>query len=359
MESITQGALGALCGEITLRKQLGWKGIAWGIFLGTLPDLDILVYPWLEPAERLLWHRGLSHSILICIIASFVFGWLLAKLHRKKGVTFKQATGFVFLTWFTHVLIDCFNSYGTQIYEPFTSHRFALNNMAIIDLAFTLPMLVSILLVLFHDKKSKTRTRIGRIAAIWLCLYTAASFTIKYQAKQYFNKQLNARGIKPTRMMTSPTISNIFLWRMLAESEGQYHIAYWSIFDDEDRPCRIESTPNGHSTLDPLRKYPETGKLIWFAEGFYKIVQDPENPGSVLFIDMRFGEMVTDDSKRPPFVWRLTEESNQLKFQTVGYRKNVSISKTLTHLWQRIQGNAPDWMQVPWPWELVTSKDTS
>ena len=85
MDSITQAALGALCGEITMRKQLGWKAPAWGFFWGTLPDLDIIASPFLEPLDRLGWHRGLSHSVLLMVAAAVVFGFLLAKLHRKKA----------------------------------------------------------------------------------------------------------------------------------------------------------------------------------------------------------------------------------------------------------------------------------
>ena len=128
-----------------MRKQLGWKAPMWGFFWGTLPDLDIIAYPFLEPIDRLGWHRGLSHSILIMVIASVIFGYLLAKLHRKKGITPVQAGWFVFLTWSTHVLIDCFTTYGTQIYEPFATTRVALNNMSIIDLSFTLPMLLALI----------------------------------------------------------------------------------------------------------------------------------------------------------------------------------------------------------------------
>jgi len=358
MDSITQGALGALCGEITLRKQLGWKGFAWGILFGTLPDLDILVYPWLEPMERLSWHRGVSHSILMCIIASLFFGWLLAKIHRKKGVTFKQATWFVFITWFTHVLIDCFTSYGTQIYEPFSSYRFAFNNMSIIDISFTLPMLLAVLLALFFKKNSKARTRIGRAAALWLCLYTTASFALKHQANQYFEKQLSARGITPTRTMSSPTLFNIFLWRMVAETEGQYHIAYWSFFDDEKRLCKLSSTPKGHQILEKFKDYPETAKLVWFAKDWHKTVQDPKKPDSVLFIDMRFTEMVTEDNKQPVFVWNLIQESGQLKFKQVSFREKVDYQQTLSYLWQRIQGKAPTWMDAPWPWEKPSSSLT-
>lgn len=354
MDSITQAALGGLCGEITLRKQLGWKGMAWGIFFGTLPDLDIFAYPWLEPTERLAWHRGLSHSIVVMIIAALIFGWLLAKLHRKKGVTQKQATWFVFITWATHVLIDCFTSYGTQVLEPFSNYRAAFNNMSIIDISFTLPMLLALLLVLFFNKQSRKRTWIGRTAAIWLCLYTATSFIIKNQANTYFNRQLAEQGIKPNRVMTAPTISNIFLWRMIAETDDHYHVSYWSVFDSSRRSARIDHMPKGHEHLKRFEQFPEIKTLKWFARDWHKIVPDPDHPNTVLFIDMRFTEMVTADHKRPVFVWRLETDSqtpHRLLFNQVSFRSEAPPKETIRFLWQRIQGKAPDWMAAPWPWE--------
>lgn len=351
MDSITQAALGGLCGEMTLRKQLGWKGMAWGLFFGTLPDLDIIAYPWLDKMQQLSWHRGLSHSILMCFVAAAVFGWLLAKLHHKKGVTQKQATWFVFITWVTHITIDCFTSYGTQIFEPFSDHRFALNNMSIIDISFTLPMLTGLLLVLFFQRDSAARTIIGRVTALWLCLYAIASFVLKDQANRYFEHQLAERGITPSRMMTAPTISNIFLWRMLAEVDGQYHIAYWSVFDDPQRPCRIDKTASGHTLLNPLENYPQVQKLSWFAKDWHKVVADPTNGGSLLFIDMRFTEIVTPQSKAPVFVWQLIEQADSLDFRQASFRDRSNAKQTLDYLWQRIQGGAPEWMTAPWPWQ--------
>ncbi len=350
MDSITQAALGGLCGEMTLRKQLGWKGMAWGLLIGTLPDLDIIVYPWLDKIQKLSWHRGVSHSILMCFIAALVLGWLLAKLHRKQGVTRKQATWFVFVTWVTHVAIDCFTSYGTQIFEPFHDHRFAFNNMSIIDISFTLPMLAGIILTLFFSKESSTRTIIGRVAAIWLCLYTAASFGLKYQAQTYFEKHLKAQGITPTRMMTAPTLSNILLWRMLAESGEHYHIAYWSVFDQPTRPCRIDSTPKGHKPLEPIKHHPEATQLIWFTKGWHKVIEDPQKENALLLVDMRFTEMVTPKRKSPVFTWQLTEQSGNLDFDQVSFREKSKASETLEYLWQRIQGKAPGWMSGSWPW---------
>ena len=102
-----------------LGKKLGWKGAAWGAFFGTLPDLDILAYPFLSEAGRIQWHRGVSHSILVMVLASFILAKPLSLLHEEKGVTAWRAGWMVFWVWSTHVLIDCFTTYGTQVYEPF------------------------------------------------------------------------------------------------------------------------------------------------------------------------------------------------------------------------------------------------
>ena len=350
MDSITQAALGGLCGELTLRKQLGRKGLAWGLFFGTLPDLDIFAFPFIENIERLSWHRGLSHSILCIVSATLFFGWLLSKIHRKKGVSFKQAAGFVFITWASHVAIDCFTSYGTQVFEPFSSYRFAWDNMSIIDISFTIPMLVVLLAVLFFKKESQVRSWLGRSALTWLCLYTVASFVIKSKADDYFQSQLSERGITPSRMMTSPTISNIFLWRMLAASGGQYHVAYWSLFDDPERELRIDSVAKGHEKLLPYEQYPETDKLKWFAKDWHMVVDDPRDESGILFIDMRFTEMCLPDRKTPVFVWSLHEKGGSLDFQQVSLRKKIEMKVALSYLWERIHGGAEDWMESPWPW---------
>ena len=351
MDSITQAALGGLCGELTLRKQLGWKGMAWGLFFGTLPDLDILAFPFIEPIERLSWHRGLSHSILCMLVATLFFGWLLSKIHKKRGVSFKQAAFFVLITWGSHVAIDCFTTYGTQIFEPFSSYRFAWDNMSIIDLSFTVPMLLALLVVLFFNKESHVRSWLGRCALAWLCMYTLASFTIKSKVDDYFQTQLSEQGITPSRMMTSPTISNIFLWRMVAEADGQYHVAYWSFFDDPARSLRIDSMPKGHEKLESYEKYPETAKLKWFAKDWHMVVDNPGDESGLLFIDMRFTEMCLPKSKGPVFVWKLQESDGELDFDQVSFRKKVEMKAALSYLWERINGGASDWMEAPWPWE--------
>lgn len=63
MDSITQATLGAAVGYLCWHQKLKRKALIAGAILGTLPDLDIVIYPLLDEVQRLYWHRGESHSV--------------------------------------------------------------------------------------------------------------------------------------------------------------------------------------------------------------------------------------------------------------------------------------------------------
>jgi hypothetical protein len=63
MDSLTQAVLGAAVGETVLGKKVGNKAPLWGALAATLPDLDVVAYPFYDAVDRLGVHRGFSHSI--------------------------------------------------------------------------------------------------------------------------------------------------------------------------------------------------------------------------------------------------------------------------------------------------------
>lgn len=371
MDSITQATLGALCGELVLRKQLGWKGAAWGLFFGTLPDLDILAAPFLDGMEWLRFHRGISHGLLAIFLGPLLLAWPLAKLHNQ--VSFSRAYTFLFLTWFTHVLIDCFNSYGTQLYAPFSNKPVAFENIAIIDLFFTLPMLLGLIFCLFRKRESAGRTRLVTLVTLWICMYTACSFAIQYKARNYFTQVLAANDVSAEEMSVSPTLSNIFLWRMLAKTEDSYFICYWSLFDDA----------NLAPVIDQVQRDPELAKdftdsrafqtIDWFSSGNWKAFFYSDEPDSIYLADMRFTEMHAKignkEVKVPPFMWKLTKNGDEVEIQRSSGRSAINqkspedsfstkAGRTLEPLVRRIKGDQTAWDQGSrWPWETSELKD--
>ncbi|MEP4077326.1 metal-dependent hydrolase [Haloferula sp.] len=363
MDSITQAALGGLCGELVLRKQLGWKGALWGVFFGTLPDLDVLMSPWLDAMDGLRNHRGLSHSLFLMLLMSPVFGWILTKIH--SSLSYRRATGFVLLTWATHVLIDCFNSYGTQVLEPFSNYRVAFGNMAIADLFFTVPILLGNLFCLFCKRDGKARTWITWSTTSWISFYALASVIFLSMARSQFDARLQAQQVSHSGMLVSPTLSNIFLWRMVARDADNYYITYWSVFDSESRPVHIDKIEKAPEVAKPFLNSKAFDTLEWFSKGWWKVFEDPEQANSIYFVDMRFGES-SDSSqsppiKSPPFLWKLTLEDDgsvtdeQTRLIRTGGSGNpfaALIQFVFGPQKERIMGRALEWHIGLWPWEF-------
>ena len=354
MDSITQAALGGLCGELLLRKQLGWKGATWGVFFGTMPDLDIIVAPLVDSMDWLSTHRGLSHSLFLMFLMSPIFGYLLSKLHAK--VSAARAISFVLLTWSTHILIDCFNSYGTQIFEPFSDYRITLDNMSIIDPLFTIPMLIGNFICLFLAREGMKRSWVVWSTTAWISLYALISFTMLGQAKKHFRTELTKSKIDVTDMLVSPTLANIFLWRMVARDDHNYYVSYWSIWDSADRSFHLDKVERTPKLATPYIGSKAFKTLDWFSKGWWKVVPNPAKTNSIDLVDMRFGEMNIVDSdptvKAPPFVWRLTiDEEGKVTDSRASFRSEFDPKKTLFQLKERIAGRAPDWTNSIWPWE--------
>ncbi|MEM1442872.1 MAG: metal-dependent hydrolase, partial [Verrucomicrobiota bacterium] len=243
MDSLTQAAMGAVVGERVLGRHLGRRGLAWGALFGTIPDLDILANPFLDPIAELYWHRGFSHSVFGILLFSPVFAWLLFQWWKRGSrhhpdrttISYRRALVFVLLNFITHVLIDCFTMYGTQLAEPFSNQRFGINNLFIIDPLFTLPMLIWIVAALFRKKQPGVASpRMLAICGALLLGYTSFSLVAQSRADSRFRENLTAMGIEPERGLVTAVPFNTLIWRGLYETEDSYWISYWAVTDKSE-----------------------------------------------------------------------------------------------------------------------------
>lgn len=223
MDSITQAALGAAVAYGCWHRQLGRRALGWGLVLGTLPDLDILAFPWLDDVGRLVWHRGESHSLWAMLLGALLTAPLLVRIHKnptppREPLGFRAAFAGVWLIFASHVLIDVFTVYGTQLLAPFSRHGFGLNNLFIIDPLYTAPLLLGILLAAVLP--ARRARHLANVAGLALStLYVAWSFVAQARAASVFSAELARQGhvVEPGRAITSATPLNTVLWRHLAE----------------------------------------------------------------------------------------------------------------------------------------------
>lgn len=357
MDSLTQAALGALVGERVLGKQLGRKAIVWGALVGTLPDLDVIANRWLDPIAQLYWHRGLSHSILGVALGVPILTWMLCRWWNRgnararrpdaEPIGWRRVGVFVFLNFFTHILIDCFTVYGTQILEPFSSRRFGFNNFFIIDPLFTLPMLVWIAAALFCRKQP------GRASPAWawacglfMASYLGFSFGAQAMGKERFRRELAAAGIKPIRGEVSAGPFTTLVWRGLFETEDAFWIGYWAV-NDSGEPLEFYRVPKRLDLLEPHHGDRAVDCALWFSEGYLLVSAAKDGPGFVV-TDLRFGEFWPDTGDGLPrtfFTWKVIPKANMHRVSTFemdqGSTDDIGpiFKRMINGVAARIQGN--------------------
>jgi len=316
-------------------KTLGRKAALWGLLLGTLPDLDILIYPLLDPAAQLSWHRGLSHSLLAMLLMSPLCGWLLHRIHQDKAPP-KRASWTCFWIFLTHVLIDCFTVYGTQIFEPFSDMRIGFNNFFIIDPLYTLPILFGVIIAVIFHKHPLWRFRANALGLTLSSIYVLWSFSAKAMITSRFNSELERQGIEVTRQMTHPTAFNTLLWRSLSEAPDGYWIGYASLLDDS-REVKFRFIPRKAELIAPVLDTRSVQKLLWFSEGYYMATI---HDGKLAFSDLRFGEFQLPDGQVTSFfTWLLEPAGEDILIRQIRAKRP---DDALYKIWNRIQGNRPD-----------------
>lgn len=297
MDSLTQAALGAAIGEAVLGKKLGNRALCWGILFGTLPDLDVLFSPFLDTAQRLQWHRGASHSLLVMVLASLLLAKPLSKFWKAEEISPTRSGMFVFVVWSTHVLIDCFTVYGTSVFWPFLPDRIALDNMFIIDPLFTLPLLISLVWLAFYRTK-KNHPKRSKLLYKGLAISTAYvlfTFGMKALASNAFKQDLATRNITPLRTMEAPTPFNSLLWRSVIDLGDSLWVGYYSVFDSPENPLRWTIYPKKTEVIAPHTSSRELQTLHWFSRGWW--IARPHAEG-IWLADLRFGETRTHGAKQ-------------------------------------------------------------
>src|SRR6056297_2809543 len=114
MDSLTQITTGALIGEKILGHKMGNRAGLWGAIIGTIPDLDVFLSPFFDPVENLFVHRGISHSLLFCLLLAPLLGWMLRAIYRKSQPGLLQWSFFSLWILVGAVFIDYLTTYGAS-----------------------------------------------------------------------------------------------------------------------------------------------------------------------------------------------------------------------------------------------------
>lgn len=285
MDSVTQFALGATVGAVTLGPRIGARRAALvGGILGTLPDLDSFL-PTDDPVQAFTSHRGATHSLLFQAVVTPLLAEPLVRFFNDL----RDRRMLVYLTVYailaSHALIDAMTVYGTQLFWPFGPEPVGLGSIFIIDPIYTAPLLVVTVWALFRRELSDRLTQWLKGALVVSSVYMALTAPVQAWMTTRAHQYLADRGIEPDRLISTPTPFNTLYWRTLAIDGDRYLNVYAPVFGDGDDVTvyvHPRHTGLGNCLVDTLPYQ----SLEAFTDGFFRFeIQDDK----IVMADLRMG----------------------------------------------------------------------
>lgn len=338
MDSITQATLGAAVGEAILGKKVGYRAAVWGAILGTIPDLDVLIHPFVDSVNELYFHRNVTHSVFFAIAASPLFGWLINKCHPQFEIGWIRWAHLSFWVLFTHILIDLPTTYGTQLLQPFSNHPFTTDSIFIIDPLFTTPLFAGLLCAQLLRRSSNLGSQLNKIGLGIATLYMLWGLGIKSHVHSVVQESfINQHGYFE-KVKTSPNGPTTFLWNGYVIKQDTVYQAVYSIFD-ESTNLEFSAIPRNSHLLEPFEGDRAYTALMWFARGFYSA--DETEEGEIILYDLRFGRDDLWLTEEGDFVWMnrfiLDDDGNAHNFEQT-LPSFDARSRVLRKFWHRIWG---------------------
>jgi inner membrane protein len=294
--------------------------------LGTLPDLDVLIN-YGDPVSDFTYHRGFSHSLFVL----FPFSLLLWLILRRWWAPVREAPwpwlAAIMLTMVTHPLLDAHTVYGTQLFWPMTTPPVMWSTLFIIDPAYTLPLLIGVLIAAMTPLR-----KAGSIAlAAGLVIstsYIGWSWIAKSLVERHTVAALDTMGLQDAPRFSVPTPFNTLLWRIVVMTDSGYLEGYRSLVAD-DGPMTFTAYGSDTASLGAASDVPAVARLRWFTHDFLKsdVRQD-----KLVLSDLRMGV-------EPTYIFRfaVATHGNPHWHAIMPERYRVSIrSRNLLQFWDRM-----------------------
>jgi inner membrane protein len=345
MDTVTQGLLGAACGQALFGKSLGRRALVWGAVGGLIPDLDMAVIPLLGPLAEFRYHRSVTHSLFFGPVVGLALGHVAHRLAVRKGGAGRAGplpawVGLYIISLLTHPLLDLFTTYGTQLFWPLSCHRFSLDAVAILDPFYSLLLAGALLIA---SAKPERPALGARIAWASLGLSTAYLFygqALNRQAENVAHGQLTREGVASAQVHSYPTLLQPWLRRIVVRvpADGEIRVGFLSLA----RPRQIgwqRFKPAEGPLVAAIRQTPEGRLFEWFASGETS-ARVTRAPGVVLveIEDLRYGYGEAPDEGLWGIRGRFEGDRQQPGRVQRFTRQPRGVARVLTLLWRSTFG---------------------
>ena len=194
-----------------------------GALAGVFPDSDFIA-SWIDPMIYLtLWHRSITHSLVLLPLWALLVGGLLSFVLRQRG-EWRYLSLLAGVSMLSHIASDLITVYGTQILAPASNWRASIGTTFIIDPWFTLIVVAG-----FVAGFSDGLTRLSQASLVVLCGYLGLQGVLREQALTLGRERVQRDAIPALRVTAFPQPFSPFNWKIIIESADYYDVGYTSL----------------------------------------------------------------------------------------------------------------------------------
>lgn len=333
MDSLTQIVLGAAVGEAVLGKKVGNKAMLYGAIAGTIPDLDVFFNYYSDTITATEFHRAFSHSIVFCVLAAPLFGWVVSKIEHKSGVAWRSWNLLFFWSLLTHPILDAFTTWGTQLFWPLHL-PIAFNSIFVVDPLYTVPFIIFLIWAMCKKRGSRIRSKLNNTGIIISSMYLLITVLLKSVSYHKFKNALEAQNIDYNEISTRPSPLNTVLWNANIDTVDEYLIGDYSFFDTSE--IKFTRYPKNRERSKAIAQKPNVKRLIDISQGWYLIEKKEDQ---WVFNDLRFGQLPSKKGEQNFVFSYLLEEKEGVITASEVRKTKEDAQFLLKFLWERIKGN--------------------
>jgi inner membrane protein len=302
MDPVTHMLVGAAVGQVAAGRSLGFgRAALWGAIAAELPDIDIIVSAATagDALDRLVSHRGVTHSLWFGPLVGVLAGYLLSRSTDPPRM--RPWTWMLLLTaaLLSHALLDLCTHYGTQLLSPFSDQRFALPALPIVEPVYSAIFVVGLFCsALFVRRRRPDRAVLSGVLALLVSAgYLLYGLRLNAAAEDWARKDLAASGADVAIVHAFPTLLQLHYRRVVARTPSEDWVGFVSMA----HPCPIvwDRRPRADGVVVAALRTSTEGRIFeWFATRLTAAYSDRRR---VFLTDLRYG-FATDVLRG---MWRL------------------------------------------------------
>lgn len=192
MDPVTHTLLGVAVGEAFFRPRLGRRAVTVAAWAANLPDIDALVLLTGDPGSVIL-RRSFGHSLFLLPLWIAGLTWIFKKKYEDMDA--RDLAAIIAANCAGHLFFDLINSFGVQLFWPFSTARPELAMIFIVDLAL-IGFLAAPHLVRLRASWRPGLPAACRTALAAVVFYLAAAFSARQYALFLLARETGGQGFQ-------------------------------------------------------------------------------------------------------------------------------------------------------------------